>query len=562
MIGRLFSLLSLFGMCTVLAQRPSIMPKDSLLGMDYETLFDKVKGAGKDTKRQGIYLKAFLDKARSEKNWGEMVQGYKNYLHRSQGDARLAYADSMVGTAKSARDSNLIGSAYLTKGIVFYSAKQYKEALDNYLLADQFLVGTDDAYLQFKLKYNIALVKYYTEHFDEAIVLLNACRDYFKGKSIPGYLNTLLLLGRCHQRMKNYGLSHTINAQGMVEGKGLGNTALALYFVQSEGINHVLEGNYPLAIDLLDSSLQLIRSKGNDFANEVLGEFYLGKSYWGSGQREKAVEYFKQVDASFSERGYMKTELLGAYPHLTEYYADLHNQELRLLYLKKHIRAINFMRSQNHYLDDRIKDGYDLKGIQREKQQIEQLLGVRERQKSMGIVAVIFLFLLLLALAYKYKRDRSKYQKRFEEILKGQIPPLEKPNKPHLVPSHNLDISQEKIDGVLARLERFEGKQEFLDRKMSASKLAVIAEVNRKYLSQIMAHHKGKRAMEYINDLRVDHIIKRMRQDRKLAYYSNSSLAEVAGFNSERTFVNAFRARVGITPMFFIQQLKAKGEPE
>ncbi|KAB5484213.1 AraC family transcriptional regulator [Flagellimonas hadalis] len=562
MIGRLFFLLSLFGMCMVCAQRSSAPSLDSLQGLGYDALFDKIKGAGADSTKQGVYLKAYLDKARSERNWGEMVQGYKNYLHRSEGGAKLTYADSMVGTAKSARDSGLIGSAYLTKGIVFYSAKQYKAALDNYLLADQFLAGSDDAYLQFKLKYNIALVKYYTEHFDEAIVLLNACRDYFKGKSIPGYLNTLLLLGRCHQRMKNYGLGHAINAKGMSEGKRLGNTALALYFVQSEGINHAMEGNYPLAIDLLDSSQQFIRAKGNDFANEVLGEFYLGKSYWGLGQREKAVEYFKQVDASFSEKGYMKTELLGAYTHLTEYYADLGNQELRLLYLNKHIGAINFMGAQNHYLDDRIKDGYDLKGVQREKQRIERLLRVRERQKSMVIAAAIFLVVLLLGVAYKKERDRSIYQKRFEEILKGQNPPLEKPNKPHLVPSHSLDISQEKIDGVLARLERFEGKQEFLDRKMSASKLAVIAEVNGKYLSQIMAHYKGKRVMEYINDLRVDHIIEQMKEDRKLAYYSNGSLAEVAGFNSERTFVNAFRARVGITPMFFIQRLKAKGVPE
>lgn len=547
-------------MCMVYAQRPSAPSLDSLQGMGYGTLFDKIKGAGADTTRQMVYLKAYQDKARSENNWGEMVQGYKNYLHRSEGGARLAYVDSMVLTAKSARDSNLIGSAYLTKGIVFYSAKQYKGALDNYLLADQFLVGTDDAYLQFKLKYNIALVKYYTEHFDEAIVLLNACRDYFKGKSIPGYLNTLLLLGRCHQRMKNYGLSHTMNVHGMSEGKRLGNTALALYFVQSEGINHAMEGNYPLAVDLLDSSLQFIRTKGNDFANEVLGEFYLGKSYWGSGQREKAVEYFKQVDASFSERGYMKTELLDTYVHLTEHYAALGNQELQLVYLKRNIDAFEFMRSQSKYLDDKIKDGYDLKGIQREKQRIERLLGVRERQKSMAIVAVIFLFVLLLGVAYKYKRNRSIYQKRFEEILKGQIPPLEKPNRPPLVPSHSLDISQEKIDGVLARLERFEGKQDFLDRKMSASKLAVIAEVNGKYLSQIMAHYKGKRVMEYINDLRVDHIIDQMKQDRKLAYYSNGSLAEVAGFNSERTFVNAFRSRLGITPIFFMRRLKEKGK--
>jgi len=52
------------------------------------------------------------------------------------------------------------------------------------------------------------------------------------------------------------------------------------------------------------------------------------------------VDYFKKVDAGFRERNYMKAELLSAYKYLTQYFATLNNQELRLSYLKKHIEAI------------------------------------------------------------------------------------------------------------------------------------------------------------------------------------------------------------------------------
>lgn len=93
---------------------------------------------------------------------------------------------------------------------------------------------------------------------------------------------------------------------------------------------------------------------------------------------------------------------------------------------------------------------------------------------------------------------------------------------------------------------------------MSAGKLAVLVEVNGKYLSQIITHYKGKRVTEYINDLRVDHIIEQMKIDQKLARYSNRSLAGEAGFNSERTFIKAFKSRVGITPMFFMERLRTK----
>jgi len=554
--------MSFMGMCMLWAQDSLEVSKDSFQRLNYEAIFDRVKNAGQDTPQQSLYLKAYLDKARMENNYGEMIQGYKNYLHRSKGMTRFTYADSMVLTAKTSGDVRLMGSAYLTKGILFYSEKKYKKALNNYLLADRYVARSDDNYLEYKLKYNIALVKYYTEHFDEALGLLQGCQAYFKGKSTPGYLNTLLLLGRCHQRMKNYGLSSKINRLGLMEGKRLGSNSLAIYFVQSEGINHAMEGNYSMAIAELDSSFRVIRNTKNDFANVVLSAYYLGKCYWGVGQREKAVDYFKKVDVSFRERNYMKAELLGTYKYLTEYFATLNNQELRFFYLKKHIEAIDYMRSQSQYLDDTIKDGYDLKGIQREKQRIEQLLVIKERRQNLGITVVIVLFVLLVWLTYKYQHARKIYQKRFEAIINGQGPPLKQVGKAHVVPSQPLDISKGKIDAVLSRLEHFEGNRNFLDPKMSVSKLAVIAEVNGKYLSQIITHYKGKRVMEYINDLRVDHIIDQMKQDRKLAYYSNGSLAEVAGFNSERAFTNAFKSRLGITPMFFMERLKAEGVPE
>lgn len=558
MIGKRLSFLFLLAMFTMKGQEPFDMASDTLIDLEYDVLFDGIKSAAKGSRKQGGYLHAYLAKAKVEDNLGELVQGYKNYLHRSVGRTKLAYADSMVLTSKKAGKPDLIGAAYLTKGIVFYNSKTYKEALENYLLADQYLAGTTNAYLQHKLKYNIALVKYYTEHYDEALDLLRSCRSYFQENSVPGYLNTLLLQGRCHQQMKNYGLSRSVNRLGLMEGERLGYPDLTFYFLQSEGINHTMEGNYLLALAHLDSSLHLIRARGNDFANEVLSEFYLGKSYWELGHREKAVAYFKKVDASFTNRGYMKAELLSAYPYLTEHYSSSKNQELRLQYLKKHIEAINFMRSQSQYLDDKIKDGYDLKGIQREKQYMERILWIKERREHIGIAIGLFLILLFIMQAYRYQRARKIYRKRFEAIINGQNPQPKKPKVKNNFPSQKLEISKEKIDMVLANLEDFEKKRKFLDKKMSARKLAVILEVNNKYLSLIITHYKGKHVMEYINDLRIDHIIAQMKQDRKLAHYSNRSLTEEAGFNSERTFTKAFKSRVGFTPIFFMERLEAE----
>ena len=267
-IGRLTLLMVLMGLGSLCAQQP-LDNTDSLLALEYPVLFGRIKEAGQDSVKQQLYLKAYLEKALRENNTIQRVQGDKNYLHRSSGRTRQAYADSMVLSAISAKDTALIGSAYLTKGIVFYSEKKYKRALENYLVADGFLERTHDTYLLHKLQYNIALVKYYTEHYDEAVVLLNKDLGYFKYYSVPGYLNSLLLLGRCHQQMENYGLSRKVNTLGMEEGQRLGYHSLNRYFVQSEGINYALQRNYHMAIVHLDSSLRSIRDKGNDFTKWV-----------------------------------------------------------------------------------------------------------------------------------------------------------------------------------------------------------------------------------------------------------------------------------------------------
>ncbi len=70
----------------------------------------------------------------------------------------------------------------------------------------------------YKVKYNIAIIKYFLGFYDEAISLFTECTDYFKEKNTRAYLNSLHLLGLCHNRIGNYGLCSEINKKGIEEG--------------------------------------------------------------------------------------------------------------------------------------------------------------------------------------------------------------------------------------------------------------------------------------------------------------------------------------------------------
>ena len=90
------------------AQKITYKIPDSLRSKDYEYLDDKIYELKKDSSKAAVYMYAYLNKARNEHNWKEMVNAYQGLLHQSPDNLRLVYADSMIYSAKKSNDDALI----------------------------------------------------------------------------------------------------------------------------------------------------------------------------------------------------------------------------------------------------------------------------------------------------------------------------------------------------------------------------------------------------------------------------------------------------------------------
>jgi len=134
---------------------------DSLKNYSYRALLDKIENHQNNKDLQLLYLRGFMDRAKSENDLIEIINGYKNYMYYSGDKKSVIYADSMVQASLRTDNHSIIGSAYLSKGIFHYSIKEHKKALDYYLIANDYISKTDDNYLKYKVKYNLAHVKYY-----------------------------------------------------------------------------------------------------------------------------------------------------------------------------------------------------------------------------------------------------------------------------------------------------------------------------------------------------------------------------------------------------------------
>jgi AraC-like DNA-binding protein len=530
---------------------------DTLQKKNYEYLFERIEATQEDGAKQKFYLEYFLNKAKGGKNSQDIVNGYKNYLYYSTEKLKLIYADSMIYAAKKSKDNALIGSAYLSKGIVYYGQKKLKYALDNYLIADNYISSTEDKYLIYKVKYNIGNIKYYLGFYDEAISLFVECRDFFKGKNDRAYLNSLHLLGLCYNKIGNYGLCSEINEKGIQEGLRLENNEMRDYFIHSEGINQYFKNNYAAAIKKITQSLPAI-NKNKDFANESVGYFYIGKSYWELRNKEMALLYFKKVDQIFDDKQYVRPDLRESYELIIQYYkskGDLHKQ---LFYIEKLLKADSVLDNRFRYLSGRVRKVYDTKVLLKDKLEIEESFNKRKHNDLIFTGILVLFFLIVLFIAYRHIRNKNIYRQKFEELMKQNGSTV----KEDVKNGHNgiEDIHKDTVALILKQLEKFERDKKFLEKDLTSIKLAAIFKSNPKYLSKIIYHFRGKKFPTYIADLKIDYIIAVLKEDKKVRKYSNIALAEEAGFSSTQRFTIAFHARAGCPPSYFIEELSKISE--
>ena len=552
MIKKILLLLFLWTSANLAAQSRTEIP-DSLKNKGYDFLDDRIYQLRRDSIKASIYLYSYLHKAKQENNFEEMVNAYQNLLHQSPPLLRFVYADSMIYVAKKSNDNSLIGSAYLSKGVLYYAVKNYQHALTHYIKANTYISRTKDQYLTYKVKYHIANVKYYLGYYDEAISLFKECVVYFKNIDSLPYLNSLHSLSLCYNRIGNYTLSSETNELGLAEGKRLNDSDTNAYFIHCEGINHFFTNNYKLAIQSISSSLPTI-ILNEDFATESIGHFYIGKSYLALHEPEKALSHFLKVDDTFNQKGYLRPDLREVYEILIQHYKSQNDLPMQLYFIDQLLKADKILTATYKYLIGKVHKEYDTKELLDEREYIKAQLENRKRCNILLIIVSVGLFLGVGFLIDRHYKNQKMYHRRYEEWnikVKNEKKDKMQADKPKI-----LDINEDAVANVMKQLEKFEHDKKFLEKELTLVKLAAAFNSNTKYLSQIIHHYRDKGFVDYINDLKIDYLITLLKEQRKIRNYTNKALAEEVGFTTTQRFANAFFSRTGMPTSYFIEKIK------
>ncbi|AWV99918.1 helix-turn-helix domain-containing protein [Arcticibacterium luteifluviistationis] len=116
-------------------------------------------------------------------------------------------------------------------------------------------------------------------------------------------------------------------------------------------------------------------------------------------------------------------------------------------------------------------------------------------------------------------------------------------------------LNDELADVYRKRLMSFiEKEKPFLNPNIKAKELAESLGISVNNLSQLLNQYEGKSFYQFINDLRIEEVVKLMK-DKEFSNLSNEGLAYQSGFNSRSTFTKAFNQKMGISPSEYRKKL-------
>lgn len=329
----------------------------------------------------------------------------------------------------------------------------------------------------------------------------------------------------------------------------------------------------------VQEAFYLILSKKYDDAVHLIGEAEK-KGYIDSKNKQYRSLYYLAL-SSYSKKEYAKSlsyceKALGINVRI----ASFMNFELEIYNLAVlNSEKLHNSKKLTYYLGryNQISRKYDYRNKSKfianiYSQDVSLVKQELESQKSNKKIFVMLFLLILIVCCYllwhyiKLRQDRKKFEtiiSSFEnnEQIEFQQQANDDLDVPEIALSSVIDrksikVSSEVDERIIKQLEKFEKNERFLSPNISLSNMTSDFNTNSVYLSAVIKNHKGKSFNKYINDLRIEYIIKKLKTSPEYSNYKISYLAEECGFSSHTVFIRIFTEKTGLTPSKFLNFLK------
>lgn len=550
----------------IFPQEKDFVIPDSLKERDYKYLDRQYRNNYSDTITSLIYLNSIYKKAITENNIVNQSFALHQlaYYAKNRSDKLDLLKKSIAKGEEKALYLSL--SARLILGIDYHSHFEYEKALEEYLILLSNSRKANSEIYEFNTLNRIAQLRRDIGKYEDAIDLYKQCLDYEnlkEPKDSVSLTRTLVDLAESMRYLKKHDSASYYYNYVRDNGYKKDPFYLAIATI-NEGINLY-------KIDKLKESESLL-NKGTEKINlnntsshkyYILSQFYLGKINQSLHRDiRKTRHHFQTIDSLYTTTNIIVPETREVYEFFITEYKKQEDANAQLNTINKLMKFDSIAAARKLNTLTKLHSEYDTPQLTKSKEKIIRDLEKQKTKLSKRTIYLsVFILLLIILFLIQYKKHKT-YKNRFNKII-SELDTRKEKNVSSYKSSTNekklLDtIDEATVTTIVNKLADFEEKKGFLQKDLTLSILAKKCATNTKYLPKIITIYKNKSFVNYINNLRIDYILKELKENTTLQKYTIKTISEEAGFNTPESFARAFKNKTGIRPSYYIRNIKKK----
>lgn len=488
---------------------------------------------------------------------GNALQKKENYVNS------ISYFVKAIEIAEEIKDEDLLFKAHMKLGNSYYFSWKNEKAIEAYYNAltiakknkniDQELIAYSGliAFLPSINKEDKAV-----DFSVYALTLID--KATFKGKK--NHVRVLTTICDAYMAQGNYEAMFPHIKKGIALAKKLHfqEGLVDLYIKKGKFYRH--QKKWELAFECLFKAETIIKKNNiaSPFFPTVNTNYAIALCFYDLQKYDEAIQYLLNSIAFIKNEDLEKDNVINTHNLLAQCYSKKGNYKEATILLNKVIEIKNTASRKKDIATNKFHDKDSEKFL-------VQIVALQNQEKEdkqtinymlWGIIIATSAFLLTLIL---YVKKQQTNQATFKTLLE-KISTLEEDEKVTFQKKSkkqikNIPIDDATLKAIIGRLHKLEAQEYFLKSNCNLTSVAKKTKTNVTYLSQIINNEKGKTFSDYINELRIEYVLKRLKNDKKFRSFSIKGIATEIGYKTDDSFVKHFKNKTGLNPSYYIKEL-------
>jgi AraC-like DNA-binding protein len=519
------------------------------------------------------------------------------YIYQNKLDEATSKVQEAIILSDLKHNDSLKAVAYKTLGNVYYQEEDYIPAIKYYALSDSL---ANNELHSIKIRYNYSGIKQsigsYEDALDIKLEVFNKLKDDNRKeiininiKNVLNIINVYKMLLRENPHKKEEYLSEIKKFTRIYNDFHSKNEFDNIIFDLTH-LSILLDSSSDKRIIKKFDSLQSVLWKNNAHYIDEMIFFEKAKYYYQNNDYLKALGLLKKID-SIGSNGYKKIKYKDEMEMLySKVYSALGEKDLALQKMTSANAILKKKKRQREEVSRVLDQYYDYNTISKKikaldaknKETVETSVSV------WWFIVLLFLSMILLFIVYKRQLNNnvpietnassvvdndSENREESDEVLimdqakkleqatdeveeAEEMEEVEEVEEAEEKYSGKIIIPPEILDKRLLNLKQYGQTKLYLSPNTSLKSLAEFLGLNRVYTSKLLNDYLNTTYKDYINKLRMDYVIDRIKNDDDFRKLSVERIAKQSGYNSLNTFSRIFKQATGFTPYQYIMHLK------